>query len=176
MTIDHSFPWPDFLLVQNNRDAARQEATPGPPRDDRQLLDAYSRAVIGVVERVSPAVIGIETRGRKQRAGSGSGFFITPDGFALTNSHVVHGAEQMQATTNDGDRLHAALIGDDPATDVALVRVGARDQCMKRILHDVECIGGTHTFAPCERSKSTRMVTGQHGDPVSTTARHMSLV
>ena len=72
-------------------------------------------------------MIGIEARSDERRGGSGSGFFITPDGFALTNSHVVHGATRLHATTTEGDRLHATLIGEDPATDVALVRVSARD-------------------------------------------------
>ena len=98
-----------------------------PNRDDAELLDAYSRAVIGVVEKVSPAVIGVGPRGKQQKGGSGAGFLITPDGYALTNSHVVGGREIVSARTNEGDRLDAELIGDDPATDLALIRLAARD-------------------------------------------------
>ncbi len=94
---------------------------------DAELLDAYSRAVVGVVDKVSPAVIGIQPRGNQQRGGSGSGFLITPNGYALTNSHVVQGREIVSARTTDGDRLDAELIGDDPATDLALIRLAARD-------------------------------------------------
>lgn len=92
---------------------------------DAELLDAYSQAVIRVVQQTGPAVIAVS--GREHREGSGSGFLITPDGFALTNSHVVHGRQQLKATTHEGDRLDAELIGDDPATDVALIRLAARD-------------------------------------------------
>ncbi|MEE8155455.1 MAG: trypsin-like peptidase domain-containing protein, partial [Phycisphaerales bacterium] len=98
-----------------------------PNGHDAELLDAYSRAVVGVVEKVSPAVIGIQPRENQQRGGSGSGFLITPNGYALTNSHVVHGQEIVLARTTEGDRLDAELIGDDPATDLALIRVAARD-------------------------------------------------
>jgi S1-C subfamily serine protease len=78
------------------------------------------------VETVSPAVIGVQPRG-DERGGSGSGFLITPDGYALTNSHVVHGRDKLRARTTDGDRLDADLVGDDPATDLALIRLAARD-------------------------------------------------
>ncbi len=94
---------------------------------DTELLDAYSRAVVSVVENVSPTVIGVGPKGGQQRGGSGSGFVITPDGYALTNSHVVHGRTNLSARTTDGDRLDADLIGDDPATDLALIRLAARD-------------------------------------------------
>jgi len=90
------------------------------------LLDAYSRAVIGVVEAVGPAVVSIGV-GRREGAleGAGSGFVIAPDGYLLTNSHVVQGAGQIEATFTDGSRWPAALIGLDPATDLAVVRVQA---------------------------------------------------
>ena len=69
----------------------------------------------------------ISTRHDDRPAGAGSGFLLTPDGYALTNSHVVHGRPNVQATTEDGDTLSAELIGEDPATDLALLRLAARD-------------------------------------------------
>ena len=96
-----------------------------PTAGDADLLDAYSQAVIHVVETVSPAVISITSRDEHGRGGSGSGFILTPDGYAITNSHVVDDRPTLEAETTDGDRLRAVLIGDDPATDLAVVRLAA---------------------------------------------------
>jgi S1-C subfamily serine protease len=101
-------------------------ASAGRAADDADLLDAYSRAVIGVVEKVSPAVISLSGQ-RGDRGGSGTGFLITPDGYAVTNSHVVGGREKLLAETIEGDRVDATVIGDDPATDLALLRLAARE-------------------------------------------------
>ena len=96
-----------------------------PTASDADLLDAYSQAVIHVVETVSPAVISVTGRDENGRGGSGSGFIVTPDGYAITNSHVVDDRPKLEAETTEGDRLRAELIGDDPATDLAVVRLAA---------------------------------------------------
>lgn len=98
-----------------------------PISSDRPLLDAYSETVSGAVERAGPAVIHLEVHGQENTTGSGSAFFISPDGYALTNSHVVHGAKEIRASLADGRRLSVTLIGDDPDTDLAVVRVDVTD-------------------------------------------------
>ena len=115
------------VLDDEAADVVTAAATPDDLADDAALLDAYSRSVTGVVERLGPAVVRLDTRtrGDQRRAGSGSGVVVAPDGFILTNSHVVGGATSVDVTTVDGRSLRAHLVGDDPDTDLALVRVDA---------------------------------------------------
>jgi S1-C subfamily serine protease len=105
---------------------------------DVGLLDAYSRAVTQVVERVGPTVVRIDifNRGRPGRAGSGSGVLVAPDGLVVTNSHVIGGASRVAITTVDGRTLGARVVGDDPDTDLALVRVDAADTFPAALLGD----------------------------------------
>src|SRR6187551_2216054 len=105
-------------------------ARPGNFLPDAPLLDAYSEAVSSAVTTAGAAVIHLEVRTRGARAtegagGSGSGFFLSPDGYALTNSHVVHAAIGLVAHLADGRRLRADLVGEDPHTDLAVVRVSS---------------------------------------------------
>jgi S1-C subfamily serine protease len=105
-------------------------AYPEPPEvpiEDQALLDAYSRAVIDVVDRVGPAVVRIDVKAKDGRTGggTGSGVIVAPDGLVLTNSHVVGGLTQVTVATVDGRNLTARVVGDDPDTDLALVRIDA---------------------------------------------------
>jgi len=101
---------------------------PAPAPSDAGLLDAYSDTVTRVVDRVAPAVAHVQVRRAKARGeGSGSGFMITPDGYLVTNSHVAGGAASIEVTLPDGRHAAGAIVGDDPDSDLAVVKIGADD-------------------------------------------------
>jgi S1-C subfamily serine protease len=111
---------PTFLLDIDNSTSPSQRPTAVP--DDDSLLDSYSHAVTGVVDRIGPAVVRVEPQVSGRAAGMGSGVIISPDGLLLTNSHVMQGARDAKLTGSDGRTIEARVIGDDPDTDLALLR------------------------------------------------------
>ncbi len=127
--------WEYILNEGDDGETYGSASSAGPEREDVELLDAYSRAVTGVYDLVGPTVVSIRVqfneltdRYRPQPTeeppgGAGSGVIVTPDGFILTNDHVVNGAKAVQATLIDGRTLQADVVGRDPATDLALIKV-----------------------------------------------------
>jgi S1-C subfamily serine protease len=106
------------------------------PAADAAVLDAYSSAVIAVADRVGPAVMRVAARRDGGRGGVGSGVVIAPDGLVLTNSHVVEGAREFELTDSEGRAMQARLIGEDPDTDLALLRVSSDRALASAVLGD----------------------------------------
>jgi S1-C subfamily serine protease len=118
-----SFPISPGIMTIIPSDAAMAPEPGLPPAEEAPLLDAYSQAVTGAVARAAPAVVHLAVEDAHGRAGSGSGVVFTPDGYVLTNSHVVSGARRIFASWMDAAGSAAALVGDDPDTDLALLRL-----------------------------------------------------
>jgi S1-C subfamily serine protease len=118
-----------MLDFASSSDVEDKGLTAAPSASDTELLDAYSHAVTTVADTVGPAVVRVETRGANSRPGGvGSGVVIAPDGLVLTNSHVVQGAKEVRLADPEGRVMEARLLGEDPDTDLALLRAGsARD-------------------------------------------------
>jgi S1-C subfamily serine protease len=123
-------------------DGSAPAASPAPPPDDAALLDAYSNTVTAVVATLSPAVVQLAVTGPARngdehgRHGTGSGVILSPDGLILTNSHVAGGASRIVVATSDGRRLNARVLGDDPDTDLCLIRAETREALPHATLGD----------------------------------------
>ena len=118
-------PFYSQTLAPGGNHASQPGAQPVDSSSDDFLLDSYSRTISSVVAQVAPAVVNIHVETGRRGEGNGSGFFIAPDGFILTNSHVVHGARKIEVTQADTRTFPAKVIGEDPDTDLAVLRIEA---------------------------------------------------
>src|SRR6266849_3588577 len=135
MNIANTFeerPTMQFVRAFGQRDTFETETFDRQSTSDDELLDSYSKTVSEVVEKVGPTVVNIRAHhinraspNAPESGGTGSGFVIAPDGFILTNSHVVHGAARLEVTLADGRQYGATLVGEDPETDLAVIRINA---------------------------------------------------
>jgi S1-C subfamily serine protease len=113
-------------LILSNGDLP-EAASASTAHGDDELLDSYSRVIAAVVNRVAPTVVNIRVLSGERGQGGGSGFIIARDGFILTNSHVVHGAREFEVTLHDSRIFPARVVGTDPETDLAVIRIDAPD-------------------------------------------------
>src|SRR5262245_34096885 len=111
-----TFPWPDFISDATGPES--ESSLPPPLPSEQEALDAYSRVVVEIAEALRPAVVNL--RGKRGQ-GSGSGVAFTPDGFVLTNHHVVRGSRDVRVRLTDGRELQGEVVGADPWTDLAVV-------------------------------------------------------
>src|SRR5580692_9951882 len=128
----------EWIRTFSEADSVVAEPPVQAPSTDDELLDSYSKSVTRAVEKVGPAVVNIRVQKaiRENQRGSesgGSGFVIAPDGFILTNSHVVHGANKLEVTLADGQVYRASLVGEDPETDLAVLRINASQLAYARL-------------------------------------------
>src|SRR6516162_8714364 len=122
MLYDFNPTWVQTLVNNSTGNPPSLSASP----NDSELLDAYSKTVSGAAAAVSPAVVNIQAKALKEGRrgeGGGSGFIIAPDGFILTNSHVVHAAKAIEVNLPDAQSFSATLVGEDPETDLAVIRI-----------------------------------------------------
>jgi S1-C subfamily serine protease len=151
----------ELVPALSHADTPIAEAAPPAPVNDDELLDTYSRTITSAVEKVAPTVVNIrihkasrDNQRGQEGGGSGSGFVIAPDGFILTNSHVVHGADKMEVTLADGRAFPADLVGEDPESDLAVIRINAPhlayahlgDSSQIRVGHIAVAIGSPFGF------------------------------
>ena len=128
----------ELVRAFSETDSVVADAPVQPLPNDDELLDSYSQSVTRAVEKVGPAVVNIRVQKssrerQNESGGSGSGFVIAPDGFILTNSHVVHGADKLEVTLADGQVYRGTLVGEDPETDLAVVRINASQLAHARL-------------------------------------------
>jgi S1-C subfamily serine protease len=129
-----------ITFIRDEEPEAGPAAHGSAPPSDGELLDAYSAAVISAVDRAGRSVVHIAVRGEGRRAGAGSGVVLSQDGIMLTNSHVVSGKRSIEVTFADGRHSHARLLGEDPDTDLAVIRSDENSAAVPAQLHDSKAV------------------------------------
>ncbi len=145
--------WRHF--ISNGADAGQPPDVSGPEPDEREALDAYSNVVVRVAERLRPAVVNLRT-GRGRREGSGSGVLFTPDGFLLTNHHVVQGNDRVRVRLGDGQEIAGRVVGADPWTDLAVVQAESGRCRMRNSATPRPCASVSSSWPSAARSALNR--------------------